>query len=137
MRKNNERQLLKRISFWFLLTIAGAIIGSFVTFAGSHYIYPIWANIASYVTGKRCCFKSRDPIPVEIFAKQMTKLIETGYVISLSPQAAKVKIAPGVYECQRSYLEVTKHVLDRNSGNLSYGIDHRKKVIHLILKTQP
>ena len=39
----------------------------------------------------------------EVFAKQMTKLIKAGYIISFSTEAAKAKIAPGVYDCQKTY----------------------------------
>jgi len=130
---NNTRKSAwwKRALGWILLSIASAIVGSFVTFAQSHYIYPIWAKVTTSITGKRCCFKARDPISVETFAKQMAKLIRTGYIVSFTPEAAKRKIAPGQYDCQKTYLEVVQNVLDRNSGNLRYTIDSTKKVIHI------
>ena len=127
----DKKPLWKRALGWLALTIASVIVGSFVTFSLSHHIYPLWAKGISSLTGKRCCFKTRDPIPVEMFAKQMAKLIKSGYVISFSTEAAKAKIAPGMYDCQKTYLEVTKNVLDRNSGNLQYTIDTSKKVIHI------
>lgn len=136
MSSNNDRPLRKRVIVWLLLSIAGAIVGSFVTFALAHYIYPFWAKTISFVVGKRCCYKPRDLLRVETFANKMTDLIKTGYVITVSPQSSDVKIAHGEYECQKSYLEVTKHVLDRNSGNLEYTIDAAKKVIHITVKRQ-
>ena len=50
----------------------------------------------------------------------MSKLIKEDYIISLSPEAAKVKIDPGKYDCHKTFLEATCHILDRNSGNLLY-----------------
>ena len=129
-----KASLLKRAIGWLVLTVAGAIIGSGVTYALSHEIYPIWATIISSVTGKGCCYKISDPMPVDIFAGQMTKLIKTGYVISFSPEAAKVKIAAGVYECQESYFDVVKNVISRNSGNLQYSTYPAKKMIHITVK---
>ena len=54
-----------------------------------------------------------------------------GYIISFSPEAAKVKIAPGTYDCQETYLDIFKYVLSRNSGNLRYETDPNKKSIHI------
>lgn len=35
----------------------------------------------------------------------MTKLIQTGYIITVSPDASKIKIAAGVYDCKKTYFE--------------------------------
>ena len=129
--KNKKLVWFKRALWWLFLTIVGVIVGSFVTYAQSHYIYPLWSRVTTAVMGKRCCFKARDPIAVEIFAKQMTRLIKTGYIFSVTPEAAKIKIAPGRYDCKRTYLEVAKNVLDRNSGNIQYTLDPKKKAIHI------
>ena len=123
--------LWKRVLFWISLTILGAVIGSCVTYTQSRYIYPLWAKSISCITGKKCCYKTSDPFPVEAVTKQMKKLIKENYTISVAHEVEKVKIAPGVYDCQKTYLQVTKHILDRNSGNLGYTIDTQKKTIHV------
>ena len=127
----DKKPLWKRALVWLLLTILGAIIGSCFTYTQSHYLYPFWAKVTSAITGKRCCYKVPDPIPVEVFSRQMSKLIKENYTITFTPEVTKVKIAHGEYECQKTFIDATKHVLDQNSGNLKYDINTSKKIIHI------
>ena len=132
MANKSKSSWLKGAAKWTVLCAVSVILGSFLTHVGDRYIDPLWSTGISIVTGKKCCFKAPDAIPLEVFTKQMTKLIKTGYVISFSPEVAKVKIAPGTYDCQETYLDVVKHVLSRNSGNLRYTTDPNKKSIHIM-----
>jgi hypothetical protein len=122
---------MKKAFEWLALTILGAIIGSFVTFSWSYHIYPVWAKVTRPFTGDICCFKAPDPVTVPIFSRSMSKRLEVGYVITYTPEAAKVEIGPGKYDCKRSYLEVVRSVLDRNAGNLVYSVDSKNRVIHI------
>ena len=131
MGNKSKSSSLKAAAKWIVLCILSVILVSFLTYVGVRYINPLWSTVKNTFTGKKCCFKAPDAIPLEIFAKQMTKLNKMGYIISFSPEAAKVKIAPGTYDCQETYLDVVKHVLSRNSGNLSYTTDPNKKTIHI------
>ena len=72
-------------------------------------------------------------MPVEIFAKTMSKLMATqsGYIITFTPNAAKIKIGPGKYDAQKTWIEVVQDVLERNSGNLKYIIDSNNRYIHI------
>lgn len=131
MNGNKKSLWWKRVLIWILLTVLTIIVTSSVTLTYSHYIYPIWAKVTSVLTGKRCCYKVIDPQQVDTFAKQMTKLIQNGYIITVSPEASKMKIAPGKYDCKKTYFEVTTNILNRNSSNLRYILTPSKKVIHI------
>jgi len=121
---------------WIISNLLVLVFGSFVTYNWSHHIHPIWADIVMSLTGEKCCFKATDPISVSAFASLMTDQMDkarAGYIVSFSPEAAKVKIAAGTYDCQETYLDVVKHVLSRNSGNLRYETDLHKKSIHIMV----
>ena len=126
-----------KVAFWWIVSnLLALILGSFATYTWSHHIHPIWADIARSFTGDKCCFKATDPISVPAFASLMTKQMDKargGHIISFSPEAAKVKIAPGTYDCQETYLDLAKHVLSRNSANLRYETDPNKKSIHIMV----
>ena len=123
----------KKAIAWILVSLTSILFGSFVTHIGDTYISPLWSTVIRVVLNTHCCFKARDPIPIQIFAKQMSPLIEGGYVISISPDAEGVKIAAGDYGCKETYLNVAKEVLNRNSRNLRYEINSSYKVIHIML----
>jgi len=131
MDNKSKSSWLKGAVKWTVLCAVSVIFGSFLTHVWYTCINPLWSTVISTVTGKKCCFKAPDAIPLEVFAKQMTKLNKMGYIISFSPEAAKEKIAPGTYDCQETYFDVVKHVLSRNSGNLRYETDPNKKSIHI------
>lgn len=121
---------------WIISNLLVLLFGSFATYTWSHHIHPIWANIVMSVTGEKCCFKATDPISVSAFASLMTDQMDKArarYIVSFSPEAAEVKIAAGTYDCQETYLDVVKHVLSRNSGNLRYETDLHKKSIHIMV----
>lgn len=124
-----------KVVFWLILSnLLVLVLGSFATYTWSHHISPIWGKIVIEFTGDKCCFKATDPISVPAFASLMTDQMDKargGYIISFSPEAAKVKIAPGTYDCQETYLDIVKYVLSRNSGNLRYETDPNKKSIHI------
>ena len=136
MSREKKNSRAKSAFKWTVLVIIAFVITSFLNFLLRHHINPLWAKLLSHITGKQCCYNVRDPMRIEIFAKHMTKLINTGYIISFSPDAAKVKIAPAQYECQETYFGVAKNVLDRNSGNLQYTIDNTNKVIHIMTRKE-
>mgnify|MGYP006889795945 CR=1 FL=1 len=136
MKNKNSPNWTKIVIWWILSNLLVLVFGSFATYTWGHHIHPIWADIAMSVTGDKCCFKATDPISVPAFASLMTDQIDkvrAGYIVSFSPEAAKVKIAPGTYDCQETYLDVVKHVLSRNSGNLRYETDLHKKSIHIMV----
>ena len=124
------------VFLWILSNLLVLVFGSFATYNWSHHIHPIWADIVMSVTGEKCCFKAIDPISVSAFASLMTDQMDkarAGYIVSFSPGAAEVKIAAGTYNCQETYLDVVKHVLSRNSGNLRYETNPHKKSIHIMV----
>ena len=136
MKDRNSPNWTKIVFWWILSNLLALIIGSCATYTWSHHIHPFWKGIVINFTGDKCCFKAPDPISVPAFADLMTDQMDKakgGYIISFSPEAAKVKIAPGTYDCQETYLDVVKHVLSRNSGNLRYTTDPNKKSIHITI----
>ena len=136
MKNKNSPNWTKIVIWWILSNLLVLVFGSFATYTWSHHIHPIWADIVMSFTGEKCCFKATDPISVSAFASLMTDQMDkarAGYIVSFSPEAAKVKIAPGTYDCQETYLDVVKHVLSRNSGNLRYETDPHKKSIHIMV----
>ena len=136
MKDRNSPNWTKIAIWWILSNLLVLVLGSFATYTWSHHIHPFWKVIVISFTGDKCCFKAPDPISVPAFADLMTDQMDKakgGYIISFSPEAAKVKIAPGTYDCQETYLDVVKHVLSRNSGNLRYTTDPNKKSIHITI----
>ena len=136
MKNRNSCHKGKIVFWWIVSNLLALIFGSFATYAWSHHIHPIWADIAMSLTGDRCCFKATDPVSVPAFASLMTDQMENSrrrYIVSFSPEAAKVKIAPGTYDCKETYLDLVRHVLSRNSGNLRYATDPNKKSIHIMV----
>ena len=134
MKYKNSPNWTKIVIWWIVSNLLVLVFASFANYTWSDHIHPIWKEITMSITGDKCCFKATDPISVPAFASLMTKLMDDakgGYIISFSPEAAKVKIAPGTYDCKETYLDVVKHVLSRNSGNLRYATDPNKKSIHI------
>jgi len=118
-----KNYILAAVVGFFVCYILGAIFPPFVQKGRS--------LINIYLLNKKACWTADDSFPVELFAIQMTKLINDGYIISVSPNAEKIKIAKGDYDCKRTYLEVAQNVLEKNLGNIQYTIDKDKKVIHI------
>jgi hypothetical protein len=136
MKNKNSPNWTKIVIWWILSNLLVLVFGSFATYTWGHHIHPIWTDIVMNFTGEKCCFKATDPISVSAFASLMTDQMDkarAGYIVSFSPEAAKVKIAPGTYDCQETYLDVVKDVLSRNSGNLRYETDPHKKSIHIMV----
>jgi hypothetical protein len=132
----NISHMGRNVFLWILSNLLVLVFGSFATYSWSHHIHPIWADIVMSLTGEKCCFKATDPISVSAFAGLMTDQMDKArarYIVSFSPEAAEVKIAAGTYDCQETYLDVVKHVLSRNSGNLRYETDLHKKSIHIMV----
>lgn len=118
---------MKGIGKWIIGLLISAIVGSFVTYLGSNHIYPIWNTIWTNITGKKCVYIAEKGRPVEIFAKSVTSLMaepgKSNYSVFCTEASKQIELANTTYEPQKNWVEVVKHVVNRNGCNIQYYID--------------
>ncbi len=104
--------------------ILGAIVGMIIANVWSYQISPLYNSCYSFIFGNTITFKTNMGRTIKVIADDYTNYMskpgEEPYVVSCTPEAESVELANTIYEPQNSYLNMIKHIVERNSSRLRY-----------------